>query len=176
MASENNRISILAGEPRIRSSYIKVRDVLSLLAEGKTQEDILKRYPMLEAGDISACLDFLVNRRSQLAISFDGSLAYYGIVGVITIWLIIFISGYFLFLFIPLDDKTYLQMLFDAPDYLTLWVSHIFAYLYGAQLGMRFAPKHIPDDLKITVSHMVGIAMFIATTCFTIILISHNLL
>ena len=85
MENQEPRINIIAGRPQIRDLYISVHDVLSLLAEGKTQEDILKRYPMLEPEDIAACLDFLISRRSQLAMSFDGWLAHYGIIGVVTI-------------------------------------------------------------------------------------------
>ena len=67
-------------------------------------------------------------------------------------------------------------MLFDAPSHLSLWVVYIFACPYGAQLGMRFAPKNISDDLKFVVSRMVGKAMFIATICFNATLIAYNLL
>jgi uncharacterized protein (DUF433 family) len=37
---------------------IRVRDVLDLLAAGASREEILADYPLLEAGDISAALEY----------------------------------------------------------------------------------------------------------------------
>ena len=172
MEDQKSRINSFVGEPQIRSLHITVRDVLSLLAEGKSQEDILKRYPMLEAEDISACLDFLISRRSQLAINFDGSLAYYGIAGVVASWIFFLIICYVLFLFLYADSMTFLQMLFDK---IFLWVPFLSACSSGSHLGMRFAPKDVSEDLKRITRRMVSIAMSISTICFFIILIFYNL-
>jgi len=37
---------------------IRVRDVLDMLAEGASTEEILNDYPDLERGDIGACLSY----------------------------------------------------------------------------------------------------------------------
>jgi uncharacterized protein (DUF433 family) len=42
----------------LRGLRIRVRDVLDLLAAGATREQILTDYPLLEAGDISAALEY----------------------------------------------------------------------------------------------------------------------
>ncbi len=46
------------GRPCIRSLRIRVKDVLDLLASGASRDEILKDYPLLEAGDITAALEF----------------------------------------------------------------------------------------------------------------------
>ena len=42
------------GRPCIRGMRIRVKDVLDMLAEGATEQEILQDYPDLEAGDIRA--------------------------------------------------------------------------------------------------------------------------
>jgi len=44
------------GRPCIRGMRIRVVDVLEMLAEGVTAEEILADFPDLEAEDIQACL------------------------------------------------------------------------------------------------------------------------
>ena len=46
------------GKPTIRGKRITVQTILEFLGAGETQEEILKQYPSLESGDISACLIF----------------------------------------------------------------------------------------------------------------------
>jgi uncharacterized protein (DUF433 family) len=46
------------GRPCIRGMRIRVQDVLSMLASGMTQQDILEDYDYLEAEDINACLEY----------------------------------------------------------------------------------------------------------------------
>jgi uncharacterized protein (DUF433 family) len=48
--------AIFAGKPIIRGMRISVELVLSLLAQGETQEAILDDYPDLDPDDIRACL------------------------------------------------------------------------------------------------------------------------
>ena len=43
---------------RIRHLRIRVRDILDLLAAGASREEILSDYPMLEAEDITAALEY----------------------------------------------------------------------------------------------------------------------
>ena len=49
---------IFGGKPIIRDMRISVELILSLLAQGETQEAILADYPALEPDDIRACLAY----------------------------------------------------------------------------------------------------------------------
>lgn len=44
------------GRPCIRGLRVRVTDVLGMLAEGVTEQEILKDFPYLEADDIKAAL------------------------------------------------------------------------------------------------------------------------
>lgn len=50
------------GRPCIRGTRIRVTDVLDLLANGLTPQQILKELPDLELQDIHACLRFVTQR------------------------------------------------------------------------------------------------------------------
>jgi uncharacterized protein (DUF433 family) len=50
------------GRPCIRGMRIRVSDVLGMLADGVSQDVILKDFPDLEAEDIKACLRFAAER------------------------------------------------------------------------------------------------------------------
>ena len=60
--SELHRVTIdpaqCGGRPSLRGLRIRVSDVLDLLAAGASREEILGDYPMLEAGDITAALEY----------------------------------------------------------------------------------------------------------------------
>ena len=66
MANLAERITVdperCGGRPCIRSRRIRVIDVLDLLANGLTSEEVLIELPDLEAEDISACLKFASQR------------------------------------------------------------------------------------------------------------------
>jgi len=66
-----NRITIepgkRGGKPCIRSLRITVYDVLGMLAEGMTQDEIVEDFPELQAADITACLSFAANREHNLS-------------------------------------------------------------------------------------------------------------
>ena len=49
---------IFGGKPIIRGMRISVELILSLLAQGETQEMVLDDYPDLEPDDIRACLAY----------------------------------------------------------------------------------------------------------------------
>jgi uncharacterized protein (DUF433 family) len=49
---------IFGGKPIIRGMRISVELILSLLAQGVSQEDILADYPDLEPDDVRACLAY----------------------------------------------------------------------------------------------------------------------
>jgi uncharacterized protein (DUF433 family) len=53
------------GRPCVRGMRIRVSDVLELLADGMTPEQILDEHPDLELGDIHACLRFASQRVSN---------------------------------------------------------------------------------------------------------------
>lgn len=46
------------GRPCLRGLRIRVKDVLDLLAAGSPRDEILQDYPYLEAGDITAALEY----------------------------------------------------------------------------------------------------------------------
>jgi len=50
------------GRPCIRGMRIRVSDVLDLLANGLTPEQVLEELPDLEADDIRSCLLYAIRR------------------------------------------------------------------------------------------------------------------
>ena len=60
--SELRRITVdpnqCGGRPCLRGLRIRVKDVLDLLAAGASREEILEDHPLLEAGDITAALEY----------------------------------------------------------------------------------------------------------------------
>ncbi len=65
-----NRITLEAGKrggkPCIRGLRITVYDVLSMLSEGMTQQEILEDFPELELDDILAVLSFAADREHRI--------------------------------------------------------------------------------------------------------------
>ena len=49
---------VLAGKPVVRGTRLSVEFVLSLLAEGWTEQQLLANYPGLSDADIRACLAY----------------------------------------------------------------------------------------------------------------------
>ena len=62
MANLTERITVdheqCGGRPCIRGMRIRVTDVLDLLANGLTPQEVLAEFPDLEPEDIQACLRF----------------------------------------------------------------------------------------------------------------------
>jgi uncharacterized protein (DUF433 family) len=60
--SELDRITVdpdrCGGRPCLRGLRIRVKDVLDLLVAGASREEILEDYPLLEAEDITAALEY----------------------------------------------------------------------------------------------------------------------
>jgi uncharacterized protein (DUF433 family) len=52
------RPEVFGGKPIIRGMRISVELILSLLAQGETEEEILQDYPDLEHDDIRACIAY----------------------------------------------------------------------------------------------------------------------
>ncbi len=59
---------LMSGKPTIRSLRFTVSDVLELLADGMTYDDILKQHPLLENEDIKASLLFASIKFSNTSI------------------------------------------------------------------------------------------------------------
>jgi uncharacterized protein (DUF433 family) len=57
------------GRPVVRDTRIRVADVLSLLAAGATEAEILDDYPYLEPDDIEACLEYAAARAGHAVLS-----------------------------------------------------------------------------------------------------------
>ena len=53
---------IVHGRPAVRGTRMRVSDVLSLLASGADEAEILADYPYLTAEDIKACLAYAAAR------------------------------------------------------------------------------------------------------------------
>lgn len=60
--SELHRVTVdpatCGGRPCLRGLRVRVKDVLDLLAAGATHDEILENYPYLEAGDLTAALEY----------------------------------------------------------------------------------------------------------------------
>jgi uncharacterized protein (DUF433 family) len=54
------------GRPCIIGLRIRVKDVLELLASGATHAEILEDYPLLEADDIIAALEFAAHQADHV--------------------------------------------------------------------------------------------------------------
>ncbi len=69
MSNSLNRITVnpqqCGGRPCIRGMRIRVSDILDLLANNLTIEQILEEMPDLEREDIQACLQFAACRLSH---------------------------------------------------------------------------------------------------------------
>ncbi|WJR67127.1 DUF433 domain-containing protein [Neorhizobium sp. CSC1952] len=70
--SELHRITfdpqICSGRPIIRGLRIRVKDILELLASGASQDEILEDYPMLEAEDIVAALEYAARQSDHIVL------------------------------------------------------------------------------------------------------------
>lgn len=58
--------AIRFGKPVVRGTRITVGDVLSYLASGMCEADILRDFPQLTLEDIRACLAFAAERERRL--------------------------------------------------------------------------------------------------------------
>jgi uncharacterized protein (DUF433 family) len=73
LTNYNDRITLepgkRGGKPCIRGLRITVYDVLSYLAAGMTEEEVLADFPELTREDILACLSFAADRERQTLIA-----------------------------------------------------------------------------------------------------------
>ena len=54
------------GKPCVRGTRLTVGDVLSYLASGMTEDEILADFPQLTRDDIRACLAFAADRERRI--------------------------------------------------------------------------------------------------------------
>lgn len=59
---------VVHGRPAIRGTRVRVADVLSLLATGATEADILADYPYLKSDDIKACLEYAAAQAGHMVL------------------------------------------------------------------------------------------------------------
>ena len=57
-----------SGQPCIRGMRITVYDVLSYLAAGMTEEEVLRDFPYLTHEDILACLSYAAEREHRMLV------------------------------------------------------------------------------------------------------------
>jgi uncharacterized protein (DUF433 family) len=57
--------AVMGGKPCIRGMRVTVGTIMGLLASGHTEEQILKAYPYLEAGDVQAALAYAAWRTQE---------------------------------------------------------------------------------------------------------------
>lgn len=50
--------AVVHGRPAVRGTRVRVADVLSMLAAGVSETEILEDFPYLLADDIRACLEY----------------------------------------------------------------------------------------------------------------------
>lgn len=72
MASLLSRITVesdkCGGRPCVRGYRLRVKDVLELLANGASWDEILKDYPFIEREDIRACLAFAAAQNDHVVL------------------------------------------------------------------------------------------------------------
>jgi uncharacterized protein (DUF433 family) len=73
--SELHRITVnpeqCGGRPCVRGLRVRVSDILDLLAAGASREEILADYPYLEAGDITAALEYAARQLDHAVVTAD---------------------------------------------------------------------------------------------------------
>lgn len=71
-----NRITldpdVMGGKPCIRGMRVTVGTIVGLMAAGRTQKEILKSYPYLEAEDIEQALSYAAWRLEEREIFLPG--------------------------------------------------------------------------------------------------------
>ena len=60
---------VVHGRPAVRDTRVRVADVLSLLATGASEAEILDDYPYLEPDDIKACLEYAAGQAGHAVVS-----------------------------------------------------------------------------------------------------------
>jgi uncharacterized protein (DUF433 family) len=61
--------NIRFGRPCVKGTRISVYDILSWLASGMTNEQIVRDYPEIKEEDIKACLAFAADKEHKLRVA-----------------------------------------------------------------------------------------------------------
>ena len=64
---------MMGGKPCVRGMRVTVGTVVGLVAAGRTNEEILREYPCLEAADISEALSYAAWRVQEVEVSLGQS-------------------------------------------------------------------------------------------------------
>lgn len=59
---------VVHGRPAVRSTRMRVSDLLSMLAAGADETEILEDYPYLTAEDIKACLTYAATQADHAVV------------------------------------------------------------------------------------------------------------
>ncbi len=59
---------VCSGRPTIRGMRIRVKDILDLMAAGADKGEILEDFPMLEAEDIAAVLEYAAKQSDHVVL------------------------------------------------------------------------------------------------------------
>jgi len=57
-----------SGQPCVRGLRITVYDILNMLADGMSKEEIMSDFPEIEERDILACLSFAADKEHKIAV------------------------------------------------------------------------------------------------------------
>jgi len=57
-----------SGQPCIRGLRITVYDILNMLADGMSKEEIISDFPEIDERDILACLSFAADKEHKIAV------------------------------------------------------------------------------------------------------------
>jgi len=57
-----------SGQPCIRGLRITVYDILNMLADGMSKEEIISYFPEIDERDILACLSFAADKEHKIAV------------------------------------------------------------------------------------------------------------
>jgi uncharacterized protein (DUF433 family) len=64
-----------SAQPCVRGLRITVYDVLNMLANGMTSEEIVEDFPELTSTDILACLAYVADKERKIAVIYDSEVA-----------------------------------------------------------------------------------------------------
>lgn len=65
--------AVMGGRPCVRGMRVTVGTIVGLLAAGRSQDDILRAYPYLEAEDIAAALAYAAWRAQEFEVPLKAS-------------------------------------------------------------------------------------------------------
>ena len=136
--SESNRQS---GIPCIRDLDITIYEILSQLAKGMSKEEILEKYPKLEAEDITACLQFAADQKDHLYLA--ENLVLYGVMGFFIMCFIMLSSFYGVLLLLGKGEETFIDTINSINSIsstifiFSILSSNYFGTWAGVKLRMR---------------------------------------